>query len=280
MVSWIWISYVAAVIISLASISICVHLNVTTLRRSNSVPRVLAFVVAMLALALALASPVDRLSERLFSAHMIEHELLLYTVPVALQSAYPMPLAIAVLRRLPLDWRRPVGRLLNRHPSFSRTLWRLVHPASALMLSSSALWAWHVPPLYDLALRNEAAHALEHICFLATAFLYWRPLLMQDRYTPALNSNAKRALYLIAGGMQSGLLGALITLTRHVIYTGYLGQPFASTATVLADQQIGGAIMWLSGPFFCGALAAAVMRTPASAAECGRGYRSRAKRFD
>ena len=260
MTSWVGSCYLASFALSLASLGLCARMDVETARRPGDPQRPLGLAVAALALALALASPLDDFGDRFFSAHMVEHELFLYTIPVALLAAQPLPLALVGVRRLPSTWRRSVGQVSIRYPGFLRTIARLGRPIPAFMLSGLALWAWHAPTLYDLALRNQWAHALEHASFLATALVYWRLLLNGKRHVAALGSNAKRALYLIAGGMQGGLLGALIALSGHVIYTGYLADPSASIEAVLADQQLGGAIMWFSGPVFCGAIAAVVMR--------------------
>lgn len=254
--------FLAAFTLSLASLGVCAARSAEIVPRPGDPQRVLGIVVAVLALALALAPPLDDLGDRFFSAHMVEHELFLYTIPVALLAAQPVPLALINFRRLPSIWRRSVGQA-TRHARFLRALSRLGRPIPALLLSTAALWVWHAPSLYDVALRNEWVHDLEHVSFLATALVYWRPLLDFRRRSPALDSNAKRALYLIGGAMQGGLLGALIALSERVIYTGYQTPPGASVAAVLADQRVGGAIMWFSGAAFCCAIAAAVMRVPA-----------------
>ena len=258
--SRVWSSYLAVLALSLASLLVCARAKLETSHGISDPRRLFALVVAGLGLALALAPPLDDLGDRFFSAHMVEHELFLYTIPTALLAAHPASLALVTLRRLPSAWRQAFGQASNRCHGIVRAASRIGHPIPALVLSGLALWVWHAPFLYDLALRNGWAHALEHISFLATALLYWRPLLNGRRRAAALNSNAKRTFYLLAGAMQGGFLGALIALSSHVIYVGYLTRPAASVAVVLADQRFGGAIMWFSGSAFCGAIAAAVMR--------------------
>jgi cytochrome c oxidase assembly factor CtaG len=83
-----------------------------------------------------------------------------------------------------------------------------------------------------------------------------------------LASNAQRAAYLLAGGMQDGLLGALIALNQHVLYAGYLTHGAASLASVLAGQQLGGMIMWFSGPVFDVALTPINMNGDLTGASC------------
>lgn len=253
--------YLSAVALSLASIGICAPVTGNMVHRPGRFWRWLGLIVGVLALALALVSPLDELADRYFSAHMVEHELFLFTIPLAWLAADPLPLLVPKFRLLPSNWRRSIGRFSMPYLPFLRGIGVLGRPFPALLLSGLALWAWHAPALYDLALRNPWAHALEHAFFLGTAILYWRPLFNgKHRGGVWLWSNAQRAFYLVAGGMLSGILGALIALEDHVVYTGYLAQHAANVGTVLADQQMGGAIMWFSGAAFCGAVAALVMK--------------------
>jgi putative membrane protein len=253
--------YLTALTLSLASIGLCALVNGDTVHRRGRSWRSLGLIVGTLALALALASPLDELADRYFSAHMVEHELFMYTIPLAWLAADPLPLLVPGFRRLPSRWRRSIGDASVRYLSLLHYVDGLRRPVAAFMLSASVLWVWHTPTLYDLALRNPLAHTLEHASFLGTAILYWQPLFNgKHRESIRLRSNGQRTLYLVAGGMQSGILGALIALKDHVIYTGYLAQHSANARVVLADQQLGGAIMWFSGAAFCCAIAALIMK--------------------
>ncbi len=254
-----WSSYSATIVISILSLVACTRLRARSGQSSDDPRRLLGLAVAVATGVLVLWSPLDELSDRFFSAHMVEHELLLFTMPLALLAAQPLPAVLVTPWRLaPSAWRRSFGRHWNGCRKFLGNLRRLGEPLPALVLSTSVLWLWHTPYIYDLALRSAWFHALEHVSFLATALIFWRPLLSGTHATP-LDTNAKRALYLMAGSMQGGLLGALIALHGGVIYTGYLERPAGSIQSALADQQIGGAIMWFSGPVFCGAVAALAM---------------------
>lgn len=251
--------YVAALVLSVASLATWLPFETEPLLFGLDLRRLVALAVAILSLALALASPLDELSDRLLSAHMVEHELFLYTIPIAALAARPLPLAAARIRHLPAEWRRSFGRLTKSWPLLPRSARFLRHPATAYALFVLALWAWHAPALYDFALRYSWAHLLEHACFLGTALLYWQALLSKRRQG-GLDSNGKRALYLIAGGMSGGLLGGAIAVCDHVIYTGYLADPYGSIQAVLADQQLGGAVMWFSGAIFTASVTALVMK--------------------
>lgn len=265
--------YVAVLVLSLGALAASTRLSTTSRQRSNDPRRLVALAIALLTGWIVLFSPLDELSDRFFSAHMVEHELLLYTTPIALLIALPMPLAIIVpWRLLPSRWRRSVGRSWNWTRDVTVGISYLERPVAAFVLSTLTLWIWHAPALYDLALRSEWAHTIEHVCFLVTALLYWRPLLSVS-HRGVLNSNAKRALYLVAGGMQGGLLGALIALDPTVLYVGYLSTPKDLLASTLADQHRGGTIMWFTGPVFCSFVASLVMvpsETPYDPQGCRR----------
>ena len=223
-------------------------------------PHLLSAFVAVIGVALPSFSQFDNLCDHSFAAHMVEHGLFLYVVPISVLSARPIALAFQGLRLLPRSANRLVTRGLKLFFAAMTPFAVLGSPVSALMLSSVCLWFWHLPSIYNFALLHRSAHIAEHLSFLVTSLLYWRPLVGQGNDGAALNSNASRTLYLILGSMQGGLLGALIALSSHVDYTAYLSQSLSSPAKVLADQRVGGAIMWFSGPLFYGTAAALVMR--------------------
>ncbi len=203
-----------------------------------------AFWVAGVALLwLALESPIDRLGELyLFSVHMVQHMLLIQIIPPLLLWALP-PDATRKLLRIPLVDRmeRAIGR-----------------PRVTLPLKVLALWAWHLPSLYDLALRNENVHALEHLIFLVTATMFWWSVLTplkERRLTPP------RAMVHVFGAMVGiSILGMVITLAPTPLYPFYQHPPDPYGALnlirngwgigVLADQQLGGVIMWIAGGIY------------------------------
>ncbi len=90
--------------------------------------------------------------------HMVQHLLLIDVAPV---------LAILGLTRVIL---RPVTR---RVADIERALGPLGHPAFAAAFYIVVMIAWHIPGMYDLALRHDTIHALEHMCFAIAGGLYW-----------------------------------------------------------------------------------------------------------
>jgi cytochrome c oxidase assembly factor CtaG len=196
------------------------------------------------ALALALLSPLDALAGVLLSAHMIQHVLLMLMAAPLLAWAAPLG---RVLLGLPLGLGRRLGAWWSRAPG-ARGLWRaLTLPAVAWTLHALALWFWHIPAAYQAALRSPAIHALEHISFFGTALLFWWVLLR-----PATNHTAQSlvqgpgaALYVFTQALQSGLLGALMTLAPQAWYPAYGATAPLWGLTPLEDQQLAGGSMWI-----------------------------------
>jgi len=187
---------------------------------------------------------------------MLQHLLLVLVVPPLLLLGIPP----RVFERL-LRW-TPAGRT-------ERALGR---PLLAWSLGIGTLWVWHAPALYDLALRYQGVHVLQHLCFLVAATIFWWPViapLPERRQLPALGA----VVYLIAGGLTSSLLGIIITLAPLGLYPAYL-HPVDRLGilplirgrsqwnfSALADQQVGGVLMWiLSSPLYLLASAVALAR--------------------
>lgn len=201
----------------------------------------LAFVAAVVSLLIALASPVDLVSSALFSVHMVQHLILVLVAGPLLAYARP---EIAMLWSLPATGRRRLARWWVRH-RWLRTAWRgLSGAAVAWTLHAVALWAWHTPRLYDAAARVEALHVLEHATFLVTAVLFARPLVARSGLARRALKPGASMLYLFAAAMQSGILGALLTLSGSVWYSAHLATTGPWGLTPLEDQHVAGVLMW------------------------------------
>ncbi|MHC2439886.1 cytochrome c oxidase assembly protein [Bradyrhizobium sp. USDA 4451] len=203
--------------------------------------RVTAFWTGWLVVALALTSPLHWLGERLFTAHMIEHELLmLVAAPLIAYARTNGPLLWSLTPSL-----RRAGRLLSTAPL--ATMWAFLgHPVSATALHGLALWIWHAPPLYTLALENIAIHRLQHLSFFATALLFWSVLLYgrgRGRSERMRDGIGIGCLFVTV--LHSGVLGALLTLSTRVWVPtqGALAGDFGLSP--LEDQQLAGILMWV-----------------------------------
>jgi cytochrome c oxidase assembly factor CtaG len=210
--------------------------------RGLRVPQLVAFWSGWSVLALALVSPLHWLGERLFTAHMVEHGLLMVVAAPLVAFARPSG---ALLWSLPRKWRPGAGTLMNSVPVASA--WRFVgHPVTATLLYGSALWSWHVPALYIWALENTAAHRLEHLSFFFTALLFWWVLFYGrgvGRGTRVRDGIALGCLFVTV--LHSGLLGALLTLSGRIWFPQQVAFAADFGLTPLQDQQLAGLVMWI-----------------------------------
>lgn len=199
------------------------------------------FAAGVLVLVVALASPIDVMSDDLFAAHMVQHVLLATVAPPLLLLGAPVPAVLWALRPTP---RRRVARWAAR--TRLRGAWRaLTAPAAAWLIHAVAIWAWHMPRLYQLALRSAPMHALEHVCFVGSAVFVWWAIVhpRQARRT----GYAIGILTLFGTAMQTGALGALLTLSRSAWYPIHAAGAASWGLTALEDQQLAGLIMWVVG---------------------------------
>lgn len=198
--------------------------------------RAVAFAGAWLSVAIALVSPLDAMAEALFSAHMVQHLLLIVVAAPLLIVCRPVR---TMLAGLPRDSRRSLTRL-GAEISHSAPARALRRPVVAWSVFAIGLWAWHLPVLYDAAVLNPALHALEHLTFLGASMLTWA-VALEPRHRTALG----RALFLVACSVQSGVLGALLLFASSPLYPAHGVGPFLWGLTPLRDQQLAGAIMWV-----------------------------------
>jgi putative membrane protein len=205
------------------------------LGRGSSVLQATFFALGWLCMAAALVSPLHDYSRRLFSAHMVEHELVMTVAAPLLVLSRPLGV---LLWAFPSRWRRQVANV-------SQTMgylfgWDILsRPVIATVLHAAAIWVWHIPGLFDAALANEALHWLQHLSFFATAMFFWWSLLgVRQRAGVAIAE-------LFATGMQTGALGVLLALARQPMYPGQAILARAWVIDPLKDQQLAGLIMWV-----------------------------------
>jgi len=195
---------------------------------------------ALVALGLALLSPLDALSSALASAHMVQHLLLLLAAAPLLALSAP---SSAILRGSPLAVRRASGRWRRRLRLTHGNLGVLRHPAAVWLLSVGVLWFWHAAAPYDAALDSEPLHLLEHASFLVTAVLFWH-VVVGVRGTARV-SNGLGVLLVFAMAMQSVFLSVLLTFARTPWYSGYAATTAPWGLDPLTDQQLAGVLMWI-----------------------------------
>ncbi|WP_375259660.1 cytochrome c oxidase assembly protein [Citreimonas sp.] len=166
-----------------------------------------AGLVGVAVLAAAFVSPLCALSSALFSARVVHHVLLVAVAAPLLAHALP-------------------GR-------------RAGSIALPFAVSTAVLWAWHVPAAYDLALSHKGVYWIMQITLTSSAVWFWRAALARDR------APVDALLYILAAFAQMGMLGALLTFAPQQLYAAHAIAPLDWGFTPLADQQLGGLLMWV-----------------------------------
>jgi putative membrane protein len=208
-------------------------------QRSHLLWRALAFAGGLLALWIALSSRLDAWSAELFAAHMVQHETLMLVAAPLLVLGRPLPLFLWAFSAT----RRSALATLVR-PVLLRRLWSgLLSPGVAWSLHALALWVWHAPRFFNVALLNRGIHDLQHLTFLLTALVFWTALFDERRR----ERQGAAILYLFTTTVHTSILGALITFAAHPWYASYLQTSNHWHLTALEDQQLGGLIMWVPG---------------------------------
>jgi cytochrome c oxidase assembly factor CtaG len=195
------------------------------------------FALGIAVLLAALVSPLAALASRSFSMHMIEHEMLMVVAAPLLVRARPLE---AWAWALSSDARDRVVRWTRT--AAAAWFWRsTTAPVSATVVHALALWVWHAPVLFVAALASEPLHALQHVCFLASALAFWWAMFGGATRNPGPTSLA----CLFATMLHTSALGALLTLAPSAMYGS--GEPRVFGLAPLQDQQLGGLVMWVPG---------------------------------
>ncbi len=202
-----------------------------------------AFIGGLTAIFLALASPIEPFASLLLQVHMAQHLLLTMVAPPLLWLGAPL---IPVLRGLPKPVRTYWVAPIIRSRAIRRCFCRFTHPFMALTLFVAATWLWHVPVFYEIALRSTGWHYLQHICFLATALLFWHPVVRPYPSRPRW-SLWLLFPYLVLADVQNTVLSALLTFSDRVLYASYAEVPRLGRLSALADQSAAGVLMWVPG---------------------------------
>ena len=215
--SWTWEPTVLAGILAMAAAY--VWLIRSRGREASWSPLARAYFAAgLLAMFLALASPIDTGGDRyLFSLHMLQHLLLAMVVPPLL------------LLGLPEQWR-----------AFRRVH---VSPLAANVIFNLVLAVWHLPFLYEATLRNEPVHVFEHLSFIAVGLLFWWPILVPAGRPKSMSVIGKIA-YLGFAGVPPTILGLAFILSPSVLYPFYAAAPRVTPLSPLDDQLAAGLVMF------------------------------------
>jgi cytochrome c oxidase assembly factor CtaG len=195
--------------------------------------------------ALSLLSPIDTLGGLLFTMHMVQHLLLAMIAPPLLMAVDPMPI---IMWGMPVRSRRPIGRILfNRQSAIRPIITKVAQPGILLLVYVIFLWGWHDGAMYNLALQNDFVHDIEHLTFFITAMLLWWHIVGAGPRFHKRLSHLARAGLAIAAIPATMIAGVAIAFATAPIYTFYETVPRLWGMSVMTDQQVGGAIMWIPG---------------------------------
>lgn len=189
------------------------------------------FYSALVIFYLAVGSPLDQAGERfLLSAHMLQHQLIIYPSAVLFLLGLPAWLVDAALSYAPLGG---IIRLLTR-------------PMICGIIYCLGIQIWHFPDLYDWALQNRFIHILEHFTFFGVALFFWWPTCSPSKAFPPA-SYAVQMFYYVGITIGMTPVFAYITFAQDVLYPTYEFAPRISSLTAASDQLLAGSMMKLVG---------------------------------
>jgi putative membrane protein len=204
-----------------------------------SVWRTVSFLLGLLAIWVAVASPVAVSDQRMLTAHMIQHLLLMTIAPPMIWLGSPLPAVWKGLPRLA----RNVALPMIRRPVAARIGTAMTRPAFCWMAAAAALVVWHVPAIFKLGMQSEMWHAIEHLSFLVTGLLFWWPVIQP---VPADSAEPRWTIlvYLFLATLPCDVLSGLLVFSDRVAYPVYLCTPRRAGFSALDDQQCAAALMW------------------------------------
>jgi cytochrome c oxidase assembly factor CtaG len=221
--------------------------------------RTVSFLLALAAVVVALQPPLDGLVGVFLWAHMVQHLVLLAVAAPLMVAAAPW---LRIWRGLPLSWRRGLARTMvtGRWAAPLRAVGGfLARPGEAWLVFNVNLLAWHLPWMYDLALRNQAVHDVEHLSFLGLAILFWAMVIDTAPFRSQL-TQLQRVGFVLAAMVVSWGLAVVLVFATVPIYSYYAAlattpQVVAGTLiytdpgglTAVTDQELAGGIMWVPG---------------------------------
>jgi len=191
-----------------------------------------SFLGAVTLIFFALDGPLHTLSDQyLFSAHMVQHMLLMLVMPPFLILGVPPWLIRRVLRK---PWIGRAGRVLT-------------NPAVAFLAYNVTFIGWHIPRMYNWALVSHDLHIVQHLMFMSVAVMMWWPVVNPVRELERIPTGPLLMMYIFAFGIPSTVVSAFITLSDTVFYPWYAAAPRVTSLSPLEDQRLGGLIMWVPG---------------------------------
>ena len=207
-------------------------------RDASSWRRLAMFISGMVALWIAVGSPLATMDHSRLTFHMVQHLVLMTIAAPLILLGEP----VTTLRRaIPNTIADQVVRPLSRH---LRGLGRiLTHPVSCWVAGTGVVIAWHVPFVFELGMHSQLWHAVQHASFLAGGLLFWCPVIQPW----PVNFQWQRwsiPLYLFFATLPCDALSAFLAFCGRVVYPSHAAADLAASALRLHDQEFAGALMW------------------------------------
>ena len=192
--------------------------------------RVGLFVLGAAVFFAALHPPIDTLSSKYFSVHMVQHLMVTFMAPPLLLVGIPAWMVTPLLRRATVR---------------AAVCW-VTQPLVAGGVGVAVFWGWHLPTLYEGTLNDHIVHDTAHVTMVLSALVMWWPVVSRVPAAPAA-SVPIQMFYLFLLTLPSGLLSSLFVFAGEPLYPAYLLAADPGGLSALEDQRIGGLIMKLGG---------------------------------
>lgn len=190
-----------------------------------------SFFFALFIIFASLNGPIHDLSDvYLFSAHMVQHLMLMLAMPPLM--IYGVP-----------GW---MLRPLVRHKVTGAIARAVTRPITCFAIFNVVIVFWHLPIFYNAALADHGIHIVEHLMFMAGAVLMWWPLLSQLPELPRLAYPAQM-LYCFLMSVAMSIPAVYISMAEEVLYPAYSTAPRVWGLSPMDDQLLGGLVMWVPG---------------------------------
>ena len=194
--------------------------------------RAASWITAVLIIFFSLNGPLHEWSDNyLFSAHMVQHLLLMLIMPPFLIWGLPPWLIRKVLEIRPVY---RVGRILT-------------HPVVAFLAYNAVFIFWHLPGYYNWAMMDHTVHIIQHVSFMAVAVMMWWPIMSPVEELQRIPAGPILMAWIFLFGIPGTIVSAMITLSDDVLYSWYAAAPRITSLSALDDQRLGGLIMWIPG---------------------------------
>src|SRR5215472_1488847 len=204
----------------------------------NSGWRAFSFLLGLLLIWVALASPIAGLDHELLTVHMLQHLLLMTLAPPLIWLSAPID---PLLQGLPGRFVKSLLHPLWQSPAWNSFRRALGNPKFAWLAACAALVGWHIPTFFALGMQSAPWHLFEHLSFLATGLLFWWPVVQPSGSS---GQDLSMILYLFFATLPCDILSGFLVFSDRVVYPMYFSSLHLLGFSPLVDQQCAAALMW------------------------------------